>query len=142
MTMNMETHLNRAPKGEDKLLALATDIVSGFVSFNPHPASKLSLLLENVHTTLQDIANTEELKATTQKPAVDISDSVFEEYIVCLEDGEKLKMLKRHLRSRYGLTPEQYRLKWGLPKDYPMVAPGYATKRSKLAKQIGLGKKN
>lgn len=138
MTMNLETH----PNGEDKLLELATDIVSGFVSHNPHPASKLGLLIENVHTTLQDIAKTEQLKATTQKPAVAISESVADDYIICLEDGDKMKMLKRHIRSRYGLTPDQYRLKWGLPKDYPMVAPGYANTRSKLAKKIGLGKKN
>ena len=128
-------------KGEDRLLELATGIVSGYVGNNPLPTSKLSKLIQKVHQTLVEISIHEELMATTQKPAVDAENSITTDFIICLEDGKKLKMLKRHLRSKFGLTPDQYRTKWGLPRDYPMVAPSYANRRSELARKIGLGKR-
>lgn len=129
-------------KGDERLLELATGIVSGYVRNNPLPTSKLSNLIQKVHQTLVDLSRQQDLMATTQKPAVDADKSITSDFLICLEDGKKLKMLKRHLRSKFGLTPDQYRTKWGLPKDYPMVAPGYAIRRSELAKQIGLGKRN
>jgi len=128
--------------GEDRLLELASQIVSGFVSHNPVPSPKLSDLIQNVYGALKEIATIENIRATTQKPAVAAEKSITNDYLICLEDGKKLKMLKRHLRSKYGLTPDMYRAKWDLPKDYPMVAPGYADKRSKLAREIGLGRKD
>ena len=127
---------------EDRLLELATGIVSGYVSNNPLPTSKLTKLIQKIHQTLVEISERNDMMATTQKPAVEVEKSITKEFLICLEDGKKLKMLKRHLRSKFGLTPDQYRTKWGLPKDYPMVAPGYALRRSELAKQIGLGKRN
>lgn len=130
-----------APNGDDRLLELASDIVSGFVSHNPLPTGRLSPLIQSVYSALLEVSEREDIKATTQKPAVSVDKSVSQDYLICLEDGKKLKMLKRHLRSKFGLTPDQYRAKWDLPNDYPMVAPGYASQRSKLARQIGLGKK-
>ncbi len=127
---------------EDRLLELATGIVSGYVGNNPLPTSKLPKLIQKVHQTLFEISAQQGLMMTTQKPAVEADKSITTDFIICLEDGMKLKMLKRHLRSKFGLTPEQYRTKWNLPKDYPMVAPGYARLRSELAKKIGLGKRN
>lgn len=127
---------------QDRLLELASGIVSGYVRNNPLPTSKLSKLIQKVHQTLVEISAREGLMMTTQKPAVEADKSITTDFIICLEDGKKLKMLKRHLRSKFGLTPEQYRTKWNLPKDYPMVAPGYAHLRSELARQIGLGKRN
>lgn len=129
-------------KDEDRLLELATGIVSGYVGNNPLPTSKLSKLIQKVHQTLVEISQRQDLMATTQKPAVEADKSITKDFLICLEDGKKLKMLKRHLRSKFGLTPDQYRTKWDLPKDYPMVAPGYSQKRSDLARQIGLGKRN
>lgn len=129
-------------KGEDRLLELASRIVSGYVGNNPLPTSKLSKLIQKIHQTLVEISQHEDIIATTQKPAIEAGKSITREFLICLEDGKKLKMLKRHLRSKFGLTPDQYRTKWGLPKDYPMVSPGYAHKRSELARQIGLGKRN
>lgn len=130
-----------AANGDDRLLGLATGIVSGFVSHNHLPAGKLSELIQNVYRALVEVSEKEEIRATTQKPAVSAEKSITEDYLICLEDGKRLKMLKRHLRSKFGLTPDQYRAKWNLPKDYPMVAPAYANKRSDLARQIGLGRK-
>lgn len=124
-----------------ELLRLATEIVSAFVSKNSISAADLPGMIKTVHSTLTDLeqggpaAGAQELN-----PAVPVKKSVTPEYIVCLEDGKKLKMLKRYLRSQYGLSPEEYRARWGLPADYPMVAPNYAAQRSKLAKQIGLGR--
>lgn len=123
-------------------MELASGIVSGYVGNNPLPTSKLSKLIQKVHQTLVEISHQQDIMATTQKPAVEADKSITTEFIICLEDGKKMKMLKRHLRSKFGLTPDQYRTKWDLPKDYPMVAPGYAQKRSELARQIGLGKRN
>jgi predicted transcriptional regulator len=114
-----------------------TEIVSAYVSNNSVPTNQLSELITSVHQALKNVG---EKPLETPKPAVPIKRSVTPDYIVCLEDGKKLKMLKRHLRTSYNLSPEEYRKKWGLLDDYPMVAPKYAAKRSELAKKIGLGK--
>jgi predicted transcriptional regulator len=125
----------------DELLKLASDIVAAYVSNNPVPVSELPMIIKSVHATLGGLAGgrTGEL-ATSQKPAVSVKKSITPEYLICLEDGKKLKMLKRYLRSRYGLSPDQYRAKWGLPADYPMVASNYSAQRSDFAKKIGLGR--
>ncbi|MGH6870832.1 MAG: MucR family transcriptional regulator [Rhizomicrobium sp.] len=125
----------------DDLLKLASDIVAAYVSNNPIAISDVPGMIKSVHATLGGLSNGVAGDApTTQKPAVPVKKSVTPEFIICLEDGKKLKMLKRYLRSRYGLSPEEYRAKWGLPADYPMVAPNYAAQRSEFAKKIGLGK--
>ena len=124
----------------DQLLSLAAQIVSAHVGHNAVPVEDLPALIKSVYATLvQPEAQTPEPEK--REPAVPIKKSVFADHIVCLEDGKKLKMLKRHLHTSYGLTPEQYRVKWGLPANYPMVAPNYAEKRSELAKAFGLGRK-
>jgi predicted transcriptional regulator len=111
------------------------------VSNNPVPVSELPSMIKSVHSTLGGLSGGGSADVqTAQKPAVTVKKSITPEFIVCLEDGKKLKMLKRYLRSRHGLTPDAYRAKWGLPADYPMVAPNYAKRRSDFAKQIGLGK--
>ena len=126
----------------DELLKLASQIIAAYVSNNPIPVSELPGIIKSVHITLGGLSNGGINEAlTAQKPAVPIKRSITPEYIVCLEDGKKLKMLKRYLRSNYKLSPEQYRAKWGLPADYPMVAPNYAAARSQLAKKMGLGRK-
>jgi len=124
------------------LLGLSSEIVAAFVAQNSVPADELPALIRSVHGALSGLGAPETVApvAVRGKPAVPISRSVQPEYLVCLEDGKQLKMLKRYLRSRYGMTPEDYRRRWGLPPDYPMVAPGYAAKRSDFAKQIGLGR--
>src|SRR5690349_22794669 len=121
-------------------IELAADIVSAFVSNNSVPAADLPALIGSVHEALNRVASgsTEQPKEEL-RPAVSIKKSVQPDYIVCLEDGKRFKSLKRHLRTVYNLTPDQYRAKWRLPHDYPMVAPNYAAARSNLAKQIGLG---
>ena len=124
-----------------ELLEMTTDIVASFVANNAIPAGGLPELLKNVHKTVQDLASDEPATAPRPDPAVAISKSITPDHIICLEDGRKLKMLKRYLRSRYDLTPDEYRARWGLPADYPMVAPNYAKKRSAFAKEIGLGRK-
>jgi predicted transcriptional regulator len=116
-------------------------LVAAYVSNNRMMAQDLPVFIETVHRTITTLGNSAEFVAETPKPAISIRRSVTDDHIVCLEDGLKFKSLKRHLRSSYGLTPEQYRVKWGLPHDYPMVAPNYAARRSTLAKQIGLGRK-
>ena len=122
-------------------LELAADIVSAFVSNNSVPAAELPALIGSVHQALNTLGNgSAQQPAEEQKePAVPIKKSVQPDYVVCLDDGKKFKSLKRHLRTVYNLTPEQYRAKWGLPANYPMVAPNYAAARSELAKQMGLG---
>ena len=125
-----------------ELLALTTEIVASHVSNNDVPVSELPQLIKQIYGTLSDLSDSSSLGASKQarpKPAVTIKKSVTPDYIVCLEDGKKLKMLKRHLMTSYQLTPDQYRQRWGLPADYPMVAPNYAKQRSQLAKKIGLG---
>ena len=123
-----------------KNVDVAAEIVAAYVSKNEIAAEQLPLLLQKVYSTLQSISEDGEVESEgPQKPAVPIKKSVFEDYIICLENGQKYKSLKRHLKTAYGLSPEQYRVKWGLPSDYPMVAPSYARARSTLAKNIGLG---
>jgi len=123
-----------------ELLKLTADIVAAHVSNNKLPANELPQLIAQVHASLTDTggASGEQQRLS---PAVPVKKSVTADYIVCLEDGKKLKMLKRHLKTSYDMTPEQYRERWGLPADYPMVAPNYAKQRSAFAKQIGLGRK-
>ncbi len=121
---------------EGRPLNLVSEIVSAYVSNNSLPANQLSELITTVHQTLMHI---DEKPPEKLKPAVPTNKSIKPDYIVCLEDGKKLKMLKRHLKTAYNLTPEEYRERWGLPPDYPMVAPNYAKHRSNLAKKIGLG---
>ena len=128
------------PRSDD-LLRLATDIVAAYVSNNPVAVSDLPAMIKSVHATLGGLAGPASADLpNAQKPAVTVKKSITPEHIVCLEDGKKLKMLKRYLRSRYSMSPEEYRTKWGLPADYPMVAPNYAAQRSEFAKKIGLGR--
>jgi predicted transcriptional regulator len=137
MAQNSENHALRS----DDILKLATEIVAAYVSNNPIPVSEVPAMIKSVHSTLGGLGNGligESL--SSQKPAIPIKRSVNPDFIVCLEDGKKLKMLKRYLRSNYSMTPEEYRAKWGLPADYPMVAPNYAAQRSEFAKKIGLGR--
>jgi len=127
--------------GSSELLKLVSEIVASYVSNNPVPVSELPAMIRSVHATLGGLSGALAIDAvTSQKPAVTIKKSITPEYLICLEDGKKLKMLKRYLRSRYGLSPDQYRTKWGLPADYPMVASNYAAQRSEFAKKIGLGR--
>jgi predicted transcriptional regulator len=120
-------------------IELTATIVSAYVSNNSVPASDLPALIDQVHTALTRVLTGHHASAEPPKPAVSVKKSITPEYIVCLEDGKKFKSLKRHLRAQYNMTPEQYREKWGLAADYPMVAPNYAAARSRLAKQMGLG---
>jgi MucR family transcriptional regulator, transcriptional regulator of exopolysaccharide biosynthesis len=123
-------------------IELAADLVSAFVSNNPVPAAELPALIGTVHAALTKTANGSSQQPTEEPkkaPAVSVKKSVQPDYIVCLEDGKRFKSLKRHLRTVYDLTPDQYRAKWGLAADYPMVAPNYAAARSELAKSMGLG---
>ena len=119
---------------------LTTTIVSAYVSNNPMPASELPALISQIHAALLRVSTGRtELPLEPAKPAVPVKKSMTADYLICLEDGKRFKSLKRHLRTQYGMTPEQYRDKWGLPPDYPMVAPNYAVARSQLAKKMGLG---
>ena len=125
-----------------ELLSLTTEIVASFVGNNAIAMSDLPALIASVFQTLHTTGQAEpEQNAEAPTPAVPVKKSVQQNFIVCLEDGKKLKMLKRHLATRYNMTPEDYRRRWGLPKDYPMVAPAYAAQRSELARKIGLGRK-
>lgn len=127
-------------KTEADLLGLTAQIVSAHVSNNPVPVAELSGLIQDVHRTLTSLGSEAPAPEAEKKlPAVPIKKSITPDYLICLEDGKKLKMLKRHLQTAYSMTPEQYREKWGLPPEYPMVAPNYAKHRSSLAKKIGLG---
>lgn len=126
-------------EGQPDFLALSVDIVSAFVSNNPVPAPELPGLIAAIHATLHGLGEPSAPPAEELRPAVPVRRSVQPDFIVCLEDGKKFKSLKRHLRTHYNLTPEEYRGKWGLPPDYPMVAPNYAAARSSLAKSMGLG---
>ncbi|OYW54442.1 MAG: MucR family transcriptional regulator [Azorhizobium sp. 32-67-21] len=121
-------------------IELAADIVSAYVSNNSVSVADLPSLISDVHAALQRVSKGEvEPTPEPLKPAVPLKKSVTPDHIICLEDGKKFKSLKRHLRTQYNMSPEQYREKWGLPADYPMVAPNYAQARSELAKQMGLG---
>jgi len=137
MAQNSEGHSLRS----DDILKLATEIVAAYVSNNPIPASEVPAMIKSVHSTLGGLGGVAQNEIqTSQKPAVPVKRSVNPDYIICLEDGKRLKMLKRYLRSNYNMSPEEYRAKWGLPADYPMVAPNYAAQRSEFAKKIGLGR--
>ena len=135
-----EENPTNVPQGD--VLRMATEIVSAFVSNNSITANQVPDVINTVYVSLQAL-NGQSAEAPTEppKPAVSVRRSVMPDYIVCLEDGKKLKMLKRHLKTRYDMSPEEYRKRWGLPEDYPMVAPSYAQQRSALAKKIGLGTK-
>jgi len=122
----------------ERLAALTAQIVSAYVSNNSVAAGDLTGLMTNIYSSLSKLGQGSVMDSRPE-PAVSPKKSVFPDYIVCLEDGKKLKMLKRHIKTSYGLSPDQYRERWNLPADYPMVAPNYAKQRSKLAKQIGLG---
>jgi predicted transcriptional regulator len=126
---------------DDNLIDLTADIVSAHVSNNKTAPGELPQLIQSVYAALSATANPVEEEVVKQEPAVPVRSSVKQDYIVCLEDGAKLKMLKRYLRTNYDMSPEEYRTKWGLPRDYPMVAPAYAEQRRTLAKAIGLGRK-
>lgn len=127
-------------KTSGNFIAQTADIVSAYVSNNTVPANEIPALINQVHNALLQVSlGKGEGPGETLKPAVSIKRSIAPDYIVCLEDGKKFKSLKRHLRSQYKMTPEQYREKWNLPADYPMVAPNYAATRSQLAKKMGLG---
>ncbi|MBS1057780.1 MucR family transcriptional regulator [Gluconobacter kondonii] len=129
MTSNSETDFRR----------LTADIVESYVSAHEVPVEQLSELIRTVHAALATAGQPPEPEPVELVPAVHPKRSVFEDYIICLEDGKKLKLLKRHLKSVYNLTPDEYRSKWGLPYDYPMTAPGYSRRRTELAHEIGLG---
>ncbi len=120
------------------LVELTADIVSAYVGGNPVQGADLPGLIGAVHDSLTQLDGEGEVKEE-QKPAVSIKKSIGDDYLICLEDGKKFKSLRRHLRSKYDMSPEEYREKWGLPYDYPMVAPSYARQRSQLAKKMGLG---
>jgi predicted transcriptional regulator len=138
--MPPQTEETVAPKSN--LIEYASIIVQAYAGNNRVSASELVGLVKEVHGTLAGLTHSGSGAAvTTQKPAVPIKKSITPDYVICLEDGKKLKMLKRYLRSRYGLTTDEYRTKWGLPADYPMTAPNYSIRRSEFAKKIGLGRK-
>lgn len=125
---------------KSEIIAMTTDIVSAYVGNNSVAAAELPGLIQSVHQALTAAAGGEQAAPPApQEPAVPIRKSITPDYLICLEDGRKFKSLKRHLRTKYDMSPEEYRAKWGLPKDYPMVAPNYAKARSELAKQMGLG---
>ncbi|MEO0883109.1 MAG: MucR family transcriptional regulator [Pseudomonadota bacterium] len=121
-----------------ELIELTAQIVSAYVGKNAVESNDLPGLIKKVHQSLDELGQTDG-KTDTLKPAVPIKKSITDDYLVCLEDGEKFRSLRRHLRSKYDMSPEEYREKWGLPHDYPMVAPSYAKQRSELAKKMGLG---
>jgi predicted transcriptional regulator len=126
---------------DETLITLTSDIVAAHVSNNSVSVADLPTLITNVYSALAALGHTAPVAEAPPEPAVSIRSSVKPDHIVCLEDGKKLKMLKRHLMTHYNLTPDQYRARWGLAADYPMVAPNYAEKRRELAKKIGLGRK-
>jgi predicted transcriptional regulator len=130
-----------AEPGPKNFVDLTAKIVSAYVSNNVTTAADIPALIAQVHAALQRVANGGDAAPLPEpaRPAVAVKKSMTPDYLVCLEDGKRFKSLKRHLRSRYNMTPEQYREKWGLPEDYPMVAPNYATARSQLARKMGLG---
>lgn len=126
---------------EIKIAALAAQIVAAYVSRNMVPFGEIPELTRSIHATLMGLGNGGEPASPVDlRPAVPVKKSVTEDWIICLEDGKRFKSLKRHLKSAFGLSPEDYRRKWGLPSDYPMVAPAYSARRSGLAKQMGLGR--
>ncbi|MEK9684998.1 MAG: MucR family transcriptional regulator [Rhodospirillaceae bacterium] len=136
------TEIDHENLSQQDLVTMTVDIVAAYVSNKSVDPDQLPEVINTVFTSLSSLNSPKDVEENAPlKPAVSIKRSITPDYIVCLEDGKKLKMLKRHLRTAYGLTPDDYRTKWGLPSDYPMVAPNYAQRRSHFAKQIGLGKK-
>ena len=133
--------MSDASEMQETMITLTADIVAAHVSNNSVAVNDLPQLISNVHGALAALGSPVAPVAEKQEPAVSVRSSIKPDYIVCLEDGKKLKMLKRHLMTHYSMTPEQYRTKWNLPPDYPMVAPSYAETRRTLAKAIGLGTK-
>ena len=125
---------------QEELLRMTTDVVASYLSHNSMPADNVPDLIHSVHTAMKEVSGIEMKQESKSKPAVSVAKSISDDYIVCLEDGKKLKMLKRYLRSQYNMSPDDYRRKWNLPSDYPMVAPAYSRKRSQFAKDIGLGR--
>jgi len=125
-------------ENDTSTIVMVSEIVSAYVSKNSLPPSELPHLIKTVHDAL---SSPEQAASSAPEPAVPIKKSIRPDYVICLEDGKKLKMLKRHLRTAYDMSPDEYRQKWGLASDYPMVAPKYAARRSELAKKIGLGRK-
>ncbi|WP_395647374.1 MucR family transcriptional regulator [Terricaulis sp.] len=137
--MRDEDEIGREETGES--LRMTADIVASFVSNNKISPEQLTDLIRSVHRTVGSLSQGEEGSPQEKpRPAAPINKSIHTDYIICLEDGKKLKMLKRYLRSTYNMSPDEYRKRWGLPSDYPMVAPAYAARRSEFAKKIGLGK--
>ena len=132
------------PNTELNLIEMTAEIVSAYVRNNSVPATDLPHLLQSVHTSLGTIVHGPKVEAAKEppQPKVPVKKSVTDDFIICLEDGKRFKSLKRHLHSEHGLSPQEYRAKWGLAKDYPMVAPAYANARSSLAKTLGLGRKS
>jgi predicted transcriptional regulator len=137
----MERLMTEMSEMQETFITLTADIVAAHVSNNSVSVNDLPALIANVHGALSKLDQPAAAPAVKQEPAVSIRTSIKPDYVVCLEDGKKLKMLKRHLMTHYQMTPDQYRTKWGLPADYPMVAPNYAEQRRTLAKKIGLGTK-
>ncbi|MDR3511026.1 MAG: MucR family transcriptional regulator [Caulobacteraceae bacterium] len=128
-----------ASESNSELIELTADIAAAYVGANTVTAADLPALIQSIYKALSGVDKPVEVVAAPVTPAVPVKRSITDEHLVCLEDGRKFKSLKRHLRTKYNLSPEDYRAKWGLPKDYPMVAPAYAAARSQLAKQMGLG---
>lgn len=138
----MEQPTDKQTQNNSEVIELCTDIVSAYVSNNAISQADLPKLIVDVHHTLHSLTQQEAQPAQeARKPAVSVKKSITPDYIICLEDGKKFKSLKRHLRTHYDLSPEEYRDKWNLPADYPMVAPNYAAARSRLAREMGLGRK-
>lgn len=138
--MSTAIETKSAAENTEMLITLTSDIVTAHVANNNVEVDALPALIENVYGALAGLGKAEEVE-TPPEPAVPIRQSIKQDYLVCLEDGKKMKMLKRHLMTAYGMTPDDYRQRWNLPADYPMVAPAYAEKRRELAKKIGLGRK-
>ena len=142
LARNMMNENTQERSSREDILRMAVDVVAAYVSKNPLPAGQIPEVIHTVFSSLSALESGQpEVKAEAPRPAIAVKKSITPDYIVCLEDGKKLKMLKRHLRTTYNMTPDEYRAKWGLPPDYPMVAPNYAMQRSDFAKKIGLGRK-
>jgi predicted transcriptional regulator len=139
---NTESSEQQTDGGQNKpnLLGLTADIVASYLRHNQVPVSELPTILRRIHDSLGEMSGQTPAATANLVPAIPAKKSVSDEFIICLEDGKKLRTLKRYLKTQYNLTPEQYRAKWGLPRDYPMVAPAYARLRSAFAKKIGLGR--
>ena len=135
------TGSNKQSPSQDELLRMTTQVVSAYVGNNAVNENQIPDVIQSVYGSLEGLNNGSGTAHTSQKPAVPVKKSVTPDHLICLEDGKKLKMLKRYLRITHGMTPDEYRAKWGLPAGYPMVAPDYAKQRSAFAKQIGLGKR-